>query len=438
MSKEKVAETKINLFKEFPSTDAEEWKKQIEKDLPGVNYDEKLVWKTYEGFNVEPFYTEKDLEEFSYLTDSLPGQFPFVRGSVKRGNEWEICEEISGHNINDSNKLAKEALNNGADSITFEGVSVDTADEFSELLKDIPLDEIKLNFNIDLDKLEIFNLLVADARKRGFEPSKLSGAFYLSPLNYLLSNGSNAFDSGQPFQKIKDFIAEVELQTPDYKLIAVNSEVFSDAGSNIVQELAFSLAMGCEYIVRLMDMGLDTDLISKKIVFQFPVSPDYFMEIAKLRAARLLWAKIVEKFNPTDESSFKMTIHCKTTESKGEDYDPYLKMLADTIEAMAAIIGGCDTLTVLAYERNNKSGKEYLDRLPRNTQLVLKEEAYLQKIKDPGSGSYYIEKLTDILASEALKLFQNIEKNGGFIQCVENSFIIDQINDVRNSRKNPE
>lgn len=433
MGKEKV----INLFEEFPPSNLEDWKKQIEKDLNGSDYSKKLIWKTYECFSVEPFYTEEDLENLSYLTDSIPGEYPFVRGNSQSGNEWEICELISGRNINDSNKLAKEALNNGTDSITFDG-TVNTKEEISELLKDIPLEEIKLNFNVNLDTLEIFNTLIAEAGKRNIRPSKLSGAFYLSPLNDLLSDGSLQFDSDECFHRIKDFITQVDSKAPEYKALAVSSDSFSEEGSNIVQELAFSLAMGCEYIVKLVEKGLDMDLISKKLVFQFSVSSNYFMEIAKLRTARLLWAKIVEKFNPRDKSSCEMIIHCKTAESKKTHYDPYAKMLRDTVESMAAIIGGCDTLTVLPYDSRYESAKEYPDRLTRNTQLVLKEETYLHKIVDPGSGSYYIEKLTAILANEALQLFQNVENNGGYIQCVGNSFIQDLISEVRNSTLNSE
>ena len=433
MSKEEVTERKINLFEEFSSINTDEWKKQIEKDIKGSDYTKHLIWKTYEGFNVEPFYTLADLEELSYLTDSLPGEYPFVRGNSQSGNEWEICEEISDINIESSNKIAKEALLNGADSIAFSDFSVNSAEEISRLLKDIPLDQTKLNFNLGLDNLELFDLLITESKKIKIEPLKLSGALYFSPLNDLLSNGFLPHNSDDCFQKIKEFITEADSKAPNYKTLAVNSDSFSDAGSNIVQELAFSLAMGCEYLIKLEKKGLGTDLTLRKMIFQFSVSSNYFMEIAKLRAARILWAKIVEKFNPEGNSSHKMTIHCKISRWNKTLYDPYVNILRGTVESMAAIIGGCDSLSVLPFDCRYESSKES-NRLARNTQLILREEAYLHRITDPGSGSYYIEKLTDTIANEVLQLFQSVEKNGGFIQCVENSYIQDQIREVRNSK----
>ncbi|MGI9553370.1 MAG: methylmalonyl-CoA mutase family protein, partial [Thermodesulfobacteriota bacterium] len=212
MDKKTETQERINLLKDFPSTTIEDWKEQVRKDLNGEDFDKKLVWKTDEGFVVEPFYTYEDLKGFSYLTDSVPGEYPFVRGNNGVENEWDICEEITGENINDSNKLAKDAVLNGADSLTFTGLSLNTKEDISELLKDIPIGEKKLNFDIDFDSLQIIDLLSAQ--------TKLSGALYLSPLNDLLINGQLPGKDDDCFKIISEFISGAASQIPDYKTLA--------------------------------------------------------------------------------------------------------------------------------------------------------------------------------------------------------------------------
>jgi len=427
MSKKETTGKKSNLFEEFPPTGLNEWKRQIMEDLRGADYTKKLIWKTPEGFDVEPFYTSADLESLSYLTDTLPGEYPFVRGNGKSENKWEVCEEIHGENIKESNLAAIEALNSGADSVTFAGASLNNTNDIPELLKNVQIGKKGLNFIIDTDSLDIWKILSTEADRKKISPLNVSGVFYFSPLNYLLTNGLESLNIDKSFEMTRDFISDVDSTLPGYKTLAVDSAIFGRDGLNIVQELAFSMAMGCEYLVKLEQMGLGVDFTSQKMVFNFAVSSNYFMEIAKLRAARILWAKIVERFKPEKLTSCKMTLHCKTSGGSGTLSDPYIKILGDTVESMAAIIGGCDTLTLPPFEDGSDSEKKYPNRLTRNTQLVLRQEAYLDKITDPGSGSYYIEKLTDTLANEALKLFQDAENMGGFIKCVENSFISDRI-----------
>lgn len=424
----------VDLFKGFSSTSFEEWNKQVAKDIDRSGYTKPLVWKTDEGFTVNPFYTAENIKDLLYLTDSLPGEYPFVRGNDNRGNDWDICVKIARKDISDSNKLAREALMNGADSITFSEISVDSIDEMSSLLKDISLCDTKLNFESVPNNFKVLDLLLQELKNKNIDPSKVSGTLYFSPLNELLSDGFLPFDSEECFTRAKEFIVFADHNAPYYKTLAVKGDSFSEAGSNIVQELAFSLLAGCEYLVKLREKGLSVDMISNKMVFQFSVGSSYFMEVAKLRAARNLWAKIVNKFRPEHYSSCKMTIHCITSLRNKTLYDPYVNVLRGTVESMAAIMGGCNSLCVLPFDYRSGSEENDSARLAHNTQLILKEESYLHKVTDPCAGSYYVEKLTDLISAEVLELFKNTEKNGGFIQGVNDSYIQDQIIEAGNSK----
>ncbi len=424
----------VDLFKEFSSVSYEEWNEQVAKDVDRSGYRRPLVWKTDEGFEVAPFYTAENVKDLLHLTDTLPGEYPFVRGNSGRGNDWDICVKIARKDISDSNVSARQALKNGADSVTFSEVSVDSAAEMSGLLKGISLCDTKLNFESVPSDLKVLDLLLQEAKNRDVDPSEISGTLYFSPLNELLSDGFLPFDSEECFSRAKELIVFADRNAPNYKTLAVKGDGFSEAGSSVVQEVAFSLLAGCEYLVKLREKGLSVDAVSDRMVFQFSAGSSYFMETAKLRAARNLWAKIVSRFEPERYSSCKMTIHCITSLRNKTLYDPYVNVLRGTVESMAAVMGGCSSLCVLPFDHRSGSEDDDPVRLARNTQLILKEEAYLHEVTDPCAGSYYVEKLTDLISAEALRLFQSAEKNGGFIQCVNSSYVQDRIMETGSSK----
>lgn len=423
-----------DLFEEFSSEGLEEWKEQVARDIDRAGRKGPLTWKTGEGFEVEPFYTDEDIEGLSYLTGAMPGEYPFLRGNGDRGNNWDICVRVGGKNTAQSNELARKAFMNGADSVTFEGIPASSVKELSRLLRGIPLGATKLNFEPVADNLKLIGLLTEESEKQNIDPSKLAGTLYFSPLSDLLSEGFLPLSSEECFVKTKDLLVSAGEQLPGYRTLAVKGDGFSEAGANIVQELAFSLSAGCEYLVKLREKGLDATTVLSRMVFRFSTGSSYFMEIAKLRAARILWAKIAEKFSPRDVSSFKMTIHCMTSLRNKTLYDPYVNVLRGTAESMAAIMGGCSLLCVLPFDHRSGTEEDSSVRLAHNTQLILKEESYLHKVADPGAGSYYIEKLTGLISAEALELFQEVERKGGFIQCVNSSYIQDQIIKTRDSK----
>ncbi len=372
--------SKDRLFDEFPSVTSEEWKKQIVKDLRGADYDEKLLWNTDEGFSVEPYFTGEDLEGLSWLTSQAPGKFPFARSGKELSNSWNINIETGGLRKDTSPEILNTLLD-GADSVTLDFTSRD----LSWLVGRLPLNEIKINIKAGPDPVETFTNFINETGDAG----DISGCLYFNSPDF----------SNEDILKI---ITHAHSIAPKYRSLPVSIDADE---KNITNEVADSLAKGAELLNGLINEGADPDFIAGKIFFEFTVGSNYFMEIAKLRAARLLWAEIVKKSGVKSEENCVMKIHSRTSSSNKSPEDPNQNMLMATTEAMSAIIGGCDELCILPFDTNSESGVLESNRLAKNTQLMLREESYLDKIIDPSSGSYYIEKLTAELAERALALF---------------------------------
>ncbi|MEQ9619332.1 MAG: methylmalonyl-CoA mutase family protein [Deltaproteobacteria bacterium] len=430
------------LFEEFPPVTPEEWKSQIEKDLKGIDL-QKLNWRPYEGFTVEPFYTERDLTGLEYLTDSAPNEFPYARGIRARDNRWRIDDHISAENIEDANRLAVESIKQGADSITFiceageglmRGIPIQSEDDVSGLLKNIPIGEIPLHFKCGTAHAAILSLFVNEAEKTGVEPEKLTGSVDADPLGYLALKGTFARSEKDSFEELAAVISYVGGHMPLFKVLKVNGHHFHNSGASITQEVAFTLSSGVEYLDRLTSMDVRPDMILNHMSFSFSVGSNYFMEIAKLRAARLLWAKIAEQYKPGGESSKKMILETRTSSWNKTVFDPYVNMLRTTVEAMAASIGGSETLNVQPMDSTFRTPDEFSRRMARNTQLILKNESYLDRVTDPGAGAYYIENLTDSIAEASWETFLKIEELGGVVEALKSGFIQDEIEKTRNKR----
>lgn len=437
-----MAENKINLFKEFPPVSTAEWMAKIEADLKGKDFEKTLVWKTNEGFSVRPFYRSEDLENVSYL-NALPGQFPFVRGAKTNGNEWFIRQDIQVNNLEEANKKALEVLNKGVNSLgfVFKGCTEVTVADLDVLLKNIALDAIEINFVCCCKSVAIGKVVAQYIAKTYGADAKILASVKVDPLGSLTRNGG--LDE-TVFAEIKTLVDETK-SLKNYRVIAVTGKNFRDSGSTIVQELAFSLAIGAEYMTRLTEAGTSAYQVASKIKFNFGVGTNYFMEIAKLRATRLLWAKVVEAYEPKcecgDECSCggkcdggicnccgKMLIHSEDTIWNKTVYDPYVNMLRTQTEAMSAVLGGTDSLTVLPFNAIFEESTPFSERIARNQQILLKEEAHLDKIADPAAGSYYIENLTDSVATEAWKLFLAVQEKGGYVAAFKEGFVQAQVN----------
>lgn len=421
------------LFSEFPPVSREEWEAVIQKDLKGADYQKKLVWKTLEGFDVRPYYIQDDVANLDTL-NALPGEFPYVRGVLKNDLPWLIRQDIKVSSIKSAASKAAKAVEKGAGSIAFvlnEGTNL-SKEEFIQLIEKISPDKIEINFVSGEKSVEVLDYLISHfnsvENKKG-----LKASVDFDPVGNLTITGNFYEKFQDSFEEAKKLVVK-SADFPGLKVIVVNGQYFQNAGSSLVQELAFSLAAGNEYIARLTEKGLKTDDIASKMKFSFATGSNYFMEIAKIRAARLLWAKLVEAWGGSRESAY-MQIHSSTSRFNKSVYDPYTNMLRTATESMSAIIGGADSVTTEPFDISfSKEPGDISERIARNTQIVLKEEVYLDKIKDPAAGSYYIESLTASIAEEAWKLFLLTEKKGGYIEAFKQGFVQEQVETTAKTR----
>jgi methylmalonyl-CoA mutase len=418
-----MAEKYNKLFNEFPPVSTQQWMDKVTADLKGADFNRRLVWKTNEGIDVQPFYREEDLEKLDYL-NSLPGEFPFVRGNKKIGNDWLVRQSIQVKDLAEANKKALTYLMKGVNSLAFifiEATELSVAD-LAVLLNDIQLDAVEVNFAGNCCSRKATEAFTAFVKQGNWDPKSIRASVEYDPFGKYALYGK--------FRKNQEHVVENAIkmiqstaELSKLKTLAVNGKNFGNAGSSIVQELAYSLAQGAEYLTTLTEQGLEIDAVAKKMKFNLSISANYFLEIAKLRAARLLWAQIVKAYNPECECSCKMTIHAETGSWNKTVYDPYVNALRTQTEAMSASLGGVDSMTILPLNAIFEDSTEFSDRIARNQQLLLKEESNFDKIADPGAGSYYIEELTASIADQAWKLFLEVQEKGGFMAALREGFI---------------
>jgi len=425
---------KEKLFEQFPPVTTKEWMDKINIDLKGADFNKKLVWRTNEGFDVKPFYRMEDTENLNYIT-TLPGEFPFIRGYETRDNSWLVRQNIKVTNYSEANRKVLKILMKGIDSIGFiisDPQSI-TENNFNLLLERIFLGGVELNFLSDGKALEIIDLIIKYVQKSYSDPEKIRGTLEADPLSRLMINGTLCIPPEEGF----DYLASVVKSSvflPLFRTININATNFNNAGADIVQELAFAISMGSEYLTQLTQRGISGSTAASKIKFSFGTGSNYFPEIAKLRAARLLWSVVNTGFNP-DSRNIKMEIHSVTSKWNKTVYDPYVNLLRTQTEAMSAILGGADSLTVDPFDIVFRNPDEFSERIARNQQLILKEEAYFDKVVDPAAGSYYIENLTNLIAENAWKLFLEIEDKGGFLSSLKSGFIQTKLKESAASRK---
>ncbi len=426
--------TKKPLFSDFPGITTEQWMEKITADLKGADFEKKLVWRTNEGFNVRPFYRSEDLEGVKYL-DSLPGEFPYVRGT-KKDNNWYVRQDIKAVDAKTANAKALDVLTKGITSLGFTFCSkVENFDaEIEAVLNNIISDEIEINFTSSHGTKKLIDALVAYLKKTNRDLSKVKGSVNFDTLGCLTSTGNSCKSDDELFEHAKE-IVEAGKHIPGFKTICVNAKLFNNAGSSIVQELAFGLSMGNEYLAKLTEKGVSINDVASTIKFNFGVGGNYFMEIAKLRAARMLWATIVKSYNPAGLEPTKMAIHCETSQWNKTIYDPYVNLLRTQTEAMSASLGGADSLTVQPFDTIYKESDKFSERIARNQQLLLKEEAHFDRITDASAGSYYIENLTNSIAEQAWALFVEVENKGGYLAALKEGFIQAVVKETADKRR---
>ena len=416
---------KEKLFTEFQAPTTQEWLDKIEVDLKGADFQKKLVWRTNEGFNVQPFYRREDLANLK-TPDALPGEFPFVRGNKKDSNEWYVRQNIKVNDPVEANKKALDILNKGIDSIGFRFGGDMVSPSFIEtLLKDIRLDIVEVSYRTcPRHAVELAEILVKYFEKQGYDKEKIVGGVGFDPIDKMLQKGKDTTPMLAQLPKLVETLKDY----PNLRCVMVHSDTLNNAGAYIVQELGYALAWGNEYLQELVDAGVDVDTAAKSIKFYMGISENYFMEIAKFRAARLLWAQIVKQYEPKCDCACKMIINASTSTYNQTLFDSYVNLLRSQTEAMSAALGGVHSMVVTPFDAPYEKATDFSERIARNQQLLIKEESHFDRIVDPSAGSYYIEHLTDALAQEAWKIFLKIEEEGGFLEAVKKGIVQDDIN----------
>ena len=426
-----MAELKEKLFSEFAPVSTEEWMAKKTADLKGVPFEKKLVWKTGEGFNVNPFYRAEDIEGLK-TTESLPGEFPYVRGT-KKDNDWKVRQNIEVCCFKGANEKALDLLTKGVTSLGF----IIKGDEVNEenittLLEGICPASVELNFNICNCKAEKLIGILADYFKgKGVDAEKCYGSVNYDAFKKPLVKGKE----NSEWVEGAAAVLKAGQALPNYRVLAVNAFLFNNAGAYISQELGYALAWGNELMAKLTEAGFTADEVAKKIKFNFGISSNYFMEIAKFRAARWLWAEIVAAYKPACECACKMVAHAQTSEWNMTVYDAHVNLLRSQTEAMSAALAGVDSITVRPFDKIYQTPDDFSERIARNQQLLLKEECHLDKVVDPSAGSYYVEVLTNSLADVAWKLFLEVEEKGGFSVAVNAGEIQNAVNASNVARK---
>lgn len=422
-----MTEKKELLFDQFPPVSTEEWRAKVEADLKGAPFEKKLVWRTNEGFNVQPMYRAEDIAGLK-TTDSLPGEFPYVRGT-RTDNDWFARQDIIASSPEEANRIALDVLNKGVTSLGF-SIKEASEEELKTLLAGIKIDAVELNFNVCPKKALPFAALLVDYIKAEGAEKTFVGSIDFNPFRKALKHGT-AFPGDIAAMAVE--LLDTVKGVPGLKVLAVDSVMLSNAGAYIYQELGYALAWGAEWMTMLTEKGIDPAEVAARIKFNMGVSSNYFMEIAKFRSARMLWAQIVKQYGVADELC-KMAVHAETSRFNQTVYDAYVNLLRSQTECMSAALAGVDSITVTPFDTPYKTPDEFSERIARNQQFLLKEESHLDKVVDPAGGSYYVETLTVAIAEQAWKVFLGVEEEGGFLAQINNGAIQKVIRETSEKR----
>ncbi len=407
-----MAEKKEKLFDQFPPISTAEWKAKVEADLKGAPFDKKLVWRTNEGFNVQPMYRLEDIEDLA-TTNSLPGEYPYLRGT-RTDNNWLVRQEIIAETPAEANRIALDVLTKGVTSLGFK-VQAPTAETVATLLNGIDTAKVEINFSCCLKKaLPLAEALVAYVKENGTAET-FKGSIDFNPFKKPLRKGATF--AADELVKMAGELLDAVKDVRGLRVLAADSDMLSNAGAYIYQELGYALACGADWMSLLTEAGRNASEVACRIKFNMGVSSNFFMELAKFRAARMLWAQIVAQYKPECECAAKMKAHATTSRFNQTLYDAHVNLLRSQTESMSAALAGVDSITVTPFDAPFKTPDEFSERIARNQQHLLKEESHLDKVIDPAGGSYYVETLTVAIAKEAWKLFLDVEEKGGFLAC---------------------
>ncbi|MCY3770160.1 MAG: methylmalonyl-CoA mutase [Gammaproteobacteria bacterium] len=420
------------------------WKRLASKELKGKPL-ASVHWKTPEGIDVKPLYTAEDLEDISRV-DSMPGMHPFTRGpkaTMYVGRPWTIRQYAGFSTAEESNAFYRANIQGGQTglSVAFDlathrgydsdhprvegdvgkaGVAIDTVEDMKILFDQIPLDRMSVSMTMNGAVIPVMAMFVVAAQEQGVAESALTGTLQNDILKEFMVRNTYIYPPGPSMRIVSDIIAYTAEHMPNFNPISISGYHMQEAGATIVQELAYTLADGVEYVRTAISSGLEVDKFAPRLSFFFAIGMNFFMEVAKLRAARSLWSELMtEFFSPRDPRSQILRTHCQTSGVSLTSRDPYNNVIRTTIEAMAAVLGGTQSLHTNSFDEALALPTENSARIARNTQLVLKHETGITNVVDPLAGSYYVESLTRSLMIEARKLIDEVEKMGGMTRAVE-------------------
>jgi len=429
---------------EFPKKTLEDWRALAEKECKGKPL-EALTWDTPEGIAVKPLYSAEDLEGMNHL-DSLPGMAPYVRGpkaTMYAGRPWTVRQYAGFSTAEESNAFYRNNLEAGQTglSVAFDlathrgydsdhervvgdvgkaGVAIDSVADMKILFDGIPLDKMSVSMTMNGAVLPVMAMYIIAAEEQGVPPEKLAGTLQNDILKEFMVRNTYIYPPKPSMRIVSDIIAYTSANMPRYNSISISGYHMQEAGATCAQELAYTIADGIEYVRTAIASGLDVDAFAPRVSFFFGIGMNFFMEVAKLRAARLLWSTLMEeKFTPKDPRSLMLRTHCQTSGVSLTAKDPYNNIIRTTIEAMSAVLGGTQSLHTNSFDEALALPTEFSARIARNTQLVLKEETGITRVVDPLAGSYYVESLTDELVTGARKLIDEVEEMGGMNRAVE-------------------
>ena len=425
-----MADNKEKLFSDFTAPSAQEWRDKIEVDLKGADYQKKMVWRTNEGFSMEPFYRKEDVDKLP-LVNALPGEFPYVRGNKAADNAWHVRQNIKCACPKEANAKALDILGKGVDSLGF-CIPADklSAEYIEQLLDGIYVECVELNFHTcQRHSLELARLLDAYFRAKGADLTKIEGSIAFDPLEKLLTKGADRTALLADGKQIIELFAEY----PNFRALAVNAFKLTDAGAYSYQDLGYALAWGNEYLNSLTELGVAPETVAGNLKFNLGINGVYFMEIAKLRAARMLWAQVVAQYT-ADKEAAKMHVCAYTTTYNQTIFDSYVNLLRSQTETMSAALGGVESIVVRPFDLPYETPTEFAERIARNQQLLLKDECHFDRMVDVAGGSYFIEELTAALAQQAWKLFLSVEEAGGFLKAAQAGTIQTAINETNKTR----
>ena len=420
-----------------------DWKKLVRKETKGGKF-EDLIWDTPEGIKIKPLYTHEDIKNFKYQ-DSPPGTFPFLRGpraTMYTNKPWTIRQYAGFSTAKESNRFYKQALKNGQMglSVAFDlathrgydsdharvvadvgatGVAIDSVEDMKILFKDIPLEKMSVSMTMNGAVLPILACFIITAEEQGVAQKKISGTIQNDILKEFMVRNTFVYPPKPSMRIVADIIAYTSKKMPKFNSISISGYHMQEAGANQVQELAYTLGDGLEYVRAALNRGLKIDDFAPRLSFFFSVGMNFFMEIAKLRAARVLWSEIISQFKPKNPMSLALRTHCQTSGVSLTEQDPYNNIVRTTIEAMAAVFGGTQSLHTNSFDEALALPTDFSSRIARNTQLILAEESGISKVVDPLGGSYFLENLTNSLITQSKKLLREVENVGGMTKAVE-------------------